>query len=964
MTPAQQQAYVQNLMLKQNTLASQIIALGGRELGRVAKAHNALMVSIDSAQLNRLTALPNVAGVRPLGRYEMALGETVPYIGAGALVAPFTGNNVKVAVLDSGVDYTHRNLGGPGTLAAYTASYGTSESDPANTTRDGLFPTAKVYEGYDFVGEVWPNGPRAPDPDPIDLEGHGTHVADIIGGLSSDNLHKGVAPGARILAVKVCSAVSTSCSGVAMLLGVDFALDPNGDSDLSDSVDVMNLSLGSGYGQREDDLTEALRIASFFGVVVVAAAGNDADRPYIVGSPSIGPAVISVAQTQVPSAKGYPLVINAPAAIAGTYPNTEVLDFTGNGVTPGWFSTQIVFVGRGCPAGSVTGQPGEDPYLADPSGKVALIDRGACNVSLKVDRAASAGAAGVLIGLVAAGDAIGFSLGGGTTFVPSLVITQATSNLIKAQLAASQTVIGTLDPAVFVPLAGSMVGSSSRGPGYSYNGVKPDIGAPGGSLSAEVGTGNGETPFSGTSGAAPMVAGAAALLVESCPMCSPTDIKSRMMNTAETNILTNPKTVPGQLAPVTRIGSGEVRVNRAISTKTQAWDAGDPAAISMAFGTLRLNTAVNLTKKIVVRNLNGTVRTYSITPEFRYADDAASGAVTLTAPSSLTVPAGGTATFPVTLSVPNPAVLPNWTLNGGSSGGTGSLLQAHEYDGYVRISDATDTIRVPWHFLPHKAGGLQTAGTTLQLTGGSGTLGVSNTGVATGSTTVFSLLGTSPKLPGDTLPRPGDNFAVVDLRAAGMRFLANGGGAGVDVLQFGVTTWGERSHPNYPAEFDVFLDVNNDGTDDYVVYNGESGAPFSSGANVTNVLRLVSGATPVANFSTTADLSSANAILNVASSAITSGYSPGTPWGITVCAGDNYYTGLITDCLPRVVYTPNQPRFSSTPSSFSLVAGGSGGLSIVHTPAADALSPGQTGLLFLYTHNKTGRETDIVTVNP
>ena len=72
--------------------------------------------------------------------------------------------------------------------------------------------------------------------------------------------------------------------------------------------------------------------------------------------------------------------------------------------------------------------------------------------------------------------------------MPSLVITQATSNLIKSQLSSGQTVLATVNPLNSIPLAGSMVGSSARGPGYSYNAIKPDIGAPGGSVSAEVGT--------------------------------------------------------------------------------------------------------------------------------------------------------------------------------------------------------------------------------------------------------------------------------------------------------------------------------------------------------------------------------------------------------------------------------------------------------------------------------------------
>jgi hypothetical protein len=123
-----------------------------------------------------------------------------------------------------------------------------------------------------------------------------------------------------------------------------------------------------------------------------------------------------------------PLVVNSPASIAGSYTNTATLSFAPVNTT---VTGNIDYVGRGCPAGSISPGSPADPYLANPSGQIALIDRGACAVSLKIDAAAKAGAIGVLIGLVAPGDAISFTYGGGTNFVPSLVITQAISNAIK-----------------------------------------------------------------------------------------------------------------------------------------------------------------------------------------------------------------------------------------------------------------------------------------------------------------------------------------------------------------------------------------------------------------------------------------------------------------------------------------------------------------------------------------------------
>jgi hypothetical protein len=541
------------------------------------------------------------------------------------------------------------------------------------------------------------------------------------------------------------------------------------------------------------------------------------------------------------------------------------------------------------------------------------------------------------------------------------VITQATANGIKAQLIASQVVRATVSEANAISLAGSMVASSARGPTHSYNTIKPDIGAPGASMSAQVGTGDGETAFSGTSGASPMVAGAAALLISAYPTRAPHEIKALLVNSAETNVFTNPALEPGVLAPITRIGGGEVRVNRAAALKTAAWDAGDPASTSLSFYSHRIAANAAFSKKVAVRNYLAQSRTYSISRAFRYASDAASGAVTLNAPSSVTVPANGTATFTLSLTV-NASLLPVWNLNGGSQGGNGALLRPLEFDGYVTISDATDTVRLPWHILPHKAAN-QSTSSSLNLNGtGSANLPFSNSGVTTVSTTVFSLTGTSPKLPPETLPRPGDNFAVVDLRAVGVRHVPNGAGAGVDLIQFGITTWGERSHPNYPAQFIVLIDTNLDNSDDFAVFTAENGGAFATGQNVTSVQNLATGSVTT-TFFTTVDLGSANSILNLASSALAP-FNPAGPMRFTVLALDNFHTGVITDSIGPMTYTLATPRFTVDPSSFTLGPGGSGVLPVAHLPAGDAASPSHTGLLMLHTHALKGKEANLIPITP
>ena len=156
-----------------------------RVVAQVQAVLNAVFVEVDASVLTTLARDPRVVRIAPIGNYELDLAETVPYIGATAVQAKgVNGKGIKVAVLDSGIDYLHAALGGSGNPAAF------ANNNP-EVVEPGTFPTAKVVGGYDFTGSSWPNTAEMPDPDPIDDGpggGHGTHVADIIAG------RKGVAP--------------------------------------------------------------------------------------------------------------------------------------------------------------------------------------------------------------------------------------------------------------------------------------------------------------------------------------------------------------------------------------------------------------------------------------------------------------------------------------------------------------------------------------------------------------------------------------------------------------------------------------------------------------------------------------------------------------------------------------------------------------------------------------------------
>jgi minor extracellular serine protease Vpr len=940
MNRAQQMAHSQSLRQNQNEVVAQVIALGGQEIARVRIAYDAVIVRIDASKLQELAAIPGVYTVKRVNDYRINLGESVPDSGAAATrrTGP-DGSGVKVAILDSGIDYTHRNLSGAGTVAAYESAYGAGPADPRNRTLDDLFPTAKVVAGYDFVGEAW-NGtadspPLAPDPDPIDFGTHGTHVADIIGGRSRDGRHLGIAPGASLVAVKVCSALSAACSGVALLEGFDFALDPNGDGAMDDAVDVINLSLGAPYGQREDSTSAAAENAARAGVMVVAAAGNSSDKQYVLDSPAEAPDVIAVAQTQAMNATAVPLVVRSPAWIAKTYGNSAMIDWAPIGAGA---SGDVVYVGRAC-------QSSGDAVTPGVAGKIALIDRGGCNVSEKVRSASDAGAIGVLIGLTAAGDAISFSNGGecpalpGAACRPTLVIQRSLANALRI---AGAPVNVTLSEANAIALAGSMASTSARGPSFDRNQIKPDIGAPGASVSAIAGTGAALEAFGGTSGAAPVVSGAAAILIQAWPDRAPWQLKSLLMNTAETQVFANPLTQPGVLAPVTRIGGGEVRIDRALASTTAAWDI-ELRTGSLSFGYLNVAEPMTLVRRVKIQNYRRTPRVYDISSEFRYANDA-TGAVQLSVPLSLFVPAGGSQTFDVTMKI-DPSKLPAWRVDGGPNGGTGPSLQTVEFDGYIRISDGSDDVHLAWHVLPHRSADLRAVDKAVMLEANrSGSLVLQNfSRTQAAGFDIFALTGTSPRIPRNDLPGDGDDFAITDLASVGVRLIDGA------FLQFAVNTFGRRAHPAYPAEFDVFIDTNLDGKADYDVFTLESGGVNTTGQTAVAVRKLPADPASPARlvFYADADLDSGNMIMTVPLSALH--LAPTTKFRFDVVAFDNYFTGEATDAIQGMTFTPAVPKFTTRGlQTGSLPPFSKGVITVRDVEGGAAASPSQTGLLLMY----------------
>ncbi len=185
LTKAERDSLKAQRKAEQDQLKPALSKLGAQVRSQVQSAYNGIKVSVARKDLLPCEALPGQGGA-PRADLKPTNVTSVPYLGVDQVWQDngYTGAGVKVAIIDTGIDYTHATFGGPGTTEAFEAA------SKANTSRtDAWFGPAapRVKGGWDFVGDSYnasdpANSTPKPDANPIDCNGHGTHVAGTTGG--------------------------------------------------------------------------------------------------------------------------------------------------------------------------------------------------------------------------------------------------------------------------------------------------------------------------------------------------------------------------------------------------------------------------------------------------------------------------------------------------------------------------------------------------------------------------------------------------------------------------------------------------------------------------------------------------------------------------------------------------------------------------------------------------------------
>ncbi len=583
--------------------------------------YNGVTLEVPESAVPLLKKINGVVAVHETTPFYPALDRAVNYVRVPALygnpprltasdtldTGGVHGEGMTVAVIDTGVDWTHPMFGGDPTPPQFGVG-------PALASRNQKV----IYYLNLTTGAV------------SDDFGHGTHVAADIAGylgqapgpdgipMTADDIRiHGVAPQAKIMAYKTLSAVGTGLQP-SSILAVEDAVQPFTLTGLPKPVpQVINLSLGGSSTSPDDPAAVACDNATLAGVTVVVAAGNSgsstATNPSgegTLGSPATGRRVIAVGASNDPGAGSNTVDDLGTGGRSGMYAYL----FDGSAPVASDIANNYVYCGLG---------DTPDQFPSSVSGKIALIKRGGTVeaggqstglVSNKVTLATAAGAVAVIVYNNVDGEISAVTAR--KTVIPAVGISKANGEYLLAQIGSG--VSGAVSPNqvrinanAFLPV---MADFSSKGPVGGFGQVKPDVVAPGvGILSATVRAGGveavasvgvppgvgyammmdptGYTSASGTSFACPITAGVAALVKQKHPTWTPAMIRAALVNTATNLRREDGSAVADGTQTINQQGGGLIDATAAANTRALLgagtpgpFTGGAPTARSFAVG--------------------------------------------------------------------------------------------------------------------------------------------------------------------------------------------------------------------------------------------------------------------------------------------------------------------------------------------------------------------------------------------